>query len=170
MNGKIILGQVAVFWLCAISARSYAQLPKDLATTASNVGCLPIERYYDRSGKIYPPYVYDYPPSTSRESVERAVFWCKRTNGRYILVFTKDGQPFHESCPPILEFSDPPGGLSVLSRREIPLDRFVYFNNQNRYGPRGEHSQYALLFDGEVDVAGTYFYCHKGSWLVQTVH
>jgi hypothetical protein len=141
-------------------------MPEDLVTFAHSNGCEPINDFFNRPGMINPPYVYGW---LSGDKEKTAAFWCKKTDDRirpYRLVFMPS-DPKQLGCPAMIEWRNPPGGLSIERRTHIALRNFRPVAAPNRGVPSYVVANAKVLvnyYDGLTDI----FYCHMGEWLVQS--
>lgn len=148
-----------------ISSADTLVMPRELVDFARANGCAPIDDFFDRPGMINPPYVYGWLPGDPENS---AVFWCKKTekDGKpYILMFKPADSKQLRGCPAVIEWGDPPGGLSIETRARLALVKFRYVNAPKRNGPSSVVTRARVLvnyYDGLSDV----FYCYRGKWLV----
>jgi hypothetical protein len=153
-------------------------MPRELVDFARANGCEPIDDFFERPGMVDPPYVYGWLPGDKENS---AVFWCKRKDDRdnpYNLMFISSASPESLSlanskqsggCPAVIEWWNPPAGLSIETRPRLPLSDFRYVTTPKRNGPRMVVPNAKVLvssYDGVTSV----FYCHKGQWLVASYH
>src|SRR5438067_3119141 len=110
-------------------------MPRELVDFGRARGCEPIDNFYDRAGMIDPPYVYGWLPGDKEKS---AVFWCKKTetdSKAYNLVFKTSDLKLIAGCPAVIEWQDPPAGLSIETRHRLLLSGFHYVTNRTRPGP-----------------------------------
>jgi hypothetical protein len=142
-------------------------MPKDLYDLAQQHDCSQVSDFYThRLGPVNPPYVYGYVPGEENS----AVFWCERSEGdrkRYFLVIIFRKME-HEltKCPDIIEWLNPPGGLSIYRNPKVTLEEFYYLSNPKRKAPKNiRMSDNAIL--SENDGVSELFYCYKGEWLIR---
>lgn len=165
-------------------------LPSELSEPAKEVGCQPIEGFFDRPGMVQPPYLYGYQPGKGMlpeaEVEKSAALWCRKSAGEgtvHLLLFARKARPFHGfslaksqallPCSPVLEWpaarGNPPGGLSVARAVGEPLSGFRYADDLERSGPSDQRTTHPPL-QSRYDGAGWDFYCHEGRWLVRGRH
>lgn len=181
-----------LIWAVAMPARALAAgpwLPMELSELATEAGCRPIQEFFERPAMVEPPYLYGYVPGKGRlpeaEQARGAVFWCRNGAGESsgnVLVFARKAGSFHGfslaesqrllACPPVLPWptsrGNPPGGLSVGTAQDEPLDGFRYADDLEHRGPpdrRTTHPPLRSRYDG----TGWDFYCHAGKWLVRGI-
>jgi hypothetical protein len=143
-------------------------MPQDLVEFAHTKGCIPIDNFYDRPGMVNPPYVYGWLSGNPEES---AVFWCQKAEKSekpYKLVFKVREPKRMEGCPAIIEWWNPPGGLSVEVRSHLSLSDFRYVNEPKRAGPASTVLRARVIVD-YYDGLMAIFYCYQGEWLVRSV-
>jgi hypothetical protein len=141
--------------------------------------CSTIDEFYEVPGMINPPYVYGWITESTEYS---AVFWCKKmadSERPYNLLFTVRDPPDFEhkladsrrlaGCPPIIEYWNGPGGLSIETRENVELGNFAYVSNPRRRGPAVVVPT-ARVIVSEYDGAGAVFYCHQGEWFTLFLH
>jgi hypothetical protein len=153
-------------------------MPRELVDFAHANGCAPIDDFFERPGMVKPPYVYGWLAGDKQNS---AVFWCKKKdNGAksYNLMFISRTSPDLPSladskqmggCPAIIEWHNPPRGLSIEIRPRLPLSAFRYIAMPNRTAPRLVVANAKVLVN-DYDGVENVFYCHKGQWLVESRH
>jgi hypothetical protein len=163
----------ATFTLCILLLTLFARvswadtlvMPRELVDFAHANGCTPIDNFFERPGMVNPPYVYGW---LSGDQEKSAVFWCKRAEKNdkpYILMFKARNPKQLAGCPAIVEWWNPPGGLSIETRRRLALRNFRYVTVPQRAGPASVVTNAKVIvnyYDGLTDV----FYCYKGRWLV----
>ena len=140
-------------------------MPRELVDFAHANGCTPIDNFFERPGMVNPPYVYGWLSGDQENSV---VFWCKKAEKnekRYNLMFKVRDPKQLAGCPAIIEWSNPPGGLSIETWPHLALGDFRYLSAPKRAGPTSAVTNVKVIvnyYDGLTDV----FYCYKGQWLV----
>lgn len=158
--------------LCAMASMAKASesqiiMPKDLVNLAAEYGCVMVQDFYERPGMVGPPFTYGVVPGDASSSV---AFWCERdTPGDqlYLLIVKSKAVDPTRSCPPIIEWHNFPGGLSVEVRSGIDLERFRFVSNPATSGPVKHIADPRLIvsyYDGHSEA----FYCHDGKWLFTT--
>ena len=157
-----------IFLLAAFARASYADtlvMPQDLVDFAHAKGCEQINNFYERPGMVNPPYVYGWLPGEQEDSV---AFWCKKTvesEKPYNLMIKARDSKALTGCSAIIEWWNPPGGLSIETRSNLALGSFRYVAAPKQNGPVTVIPKAKVIVsydDGLTDV----FYCHKGQWLV----
>lgn len=152
-QGKLVL--VLAFFTLGGVLRTH--LPTELAELAKAIECEPVPGFFDRPGRVDPPYIYGIRPGPRGES---AAFWCAvETSPRYRLVIVENG-----SITDAIEWGNYPGGLSLAEVAEWDLSEFRYIEDRDQRGPQGEYTAVAPLWS-EYDGAITIFYRHEGRWL-----
>ena len=155
--------------LLALSARVSSAdtivMPRELVDFAHANGWSPIDNFFERPGMVNPPYVYGW---LSGDQENSAVFWGKKAEKNdkpYILMFKARDPKQLAGCPTIVEWWNPPGGLSIETRHHLALSPFHYVTAPKRTRPKSVVTNAKVIvnyYDGLTDV----FYCHKGQWLV----
>jgi hypothetical protein len=161
--------------LVAVSgARKWdSELPRTLRADAATRGCTQVADFYDKPGRVDPPFVFGYLDSEADPHGEwSAVYWCERTQAdeRFLLVVWI-GEPALEavhSCPRTLEWRNPPAGLSIQRRARVQLSAYWPRSNPQARGPNVVATG-PLIVDS-YDGAGASFFCHAGEWYVQQHH
>jgi hypothetical protein len=142
-------------------------MPQELVEFAHSKGCLPIDNFYDRPGMVNPPYAYGWISGNPEDS---AVFWCQKAEKSekpYKLIFKVTDPQKMEGCLAVVEWWNPPGGLSVEVRPRLSLADFRYVNEPKRAAPAFAVIKARVIvdyYDGLTDV----FYCYQGHWLVSS--
>jgi hypothetical protein len=159
---------VCVLLLTAFVRVSWADtlvMPQELVDFAHANGCAPIDNFFERPGMVNPPYVYGWLPGDQENS---AVLWCKRAENKekpYSLLFKVRDPKQLAGCPAIIEWWNPPRGLSIQTRPRVTLTDFRYVTSPKRAGPTAVVTNAKVIvnyYDGLTD----FLYCYKGQWLV----
>lgn len=156
--------------LCILSLLAVAQtasaetlvMPRDLVDFASANGCEPINDFYERPGFVDPPYVYGWITGDKENS---AVFWCKKGERSYQLMFMPADAKQLGGCSAIIQSQNHPRGLSIETRSNLALNTFRYLADPKRTGPATVVPKAKVLVN-TYDGVGEDYYCHKGQWLV----
>lgn len=160
---KLLLSAVALLFVKTGFAQQI--FPDELMHIAEKNDCSQVDDFYKRPGMINPPYVYGYLAGPSENS---AAFWCKKAiNNKesYLLLFmSKDEKAL--KCPTSIEWSNYPGGLSILHDPSMKLENFVYINKPSRSGPKNVRLRNNAILS-EYDGVSEIFYCYRGEWLVR---
>ncbi len=170
----IVIASILIYFISPISI-SYGEdqrpcqvIPNELLKLAKQKGYEQVTDFYmNRFGMVNPLYVYGYLPGDEENS---AAFWCQKIqNGKkkYFLVFMFKKRN-HElcNCPDVIEWRNPPGGLSIYKNANTTLDGFVYMNDQKKKVPKNvrlTNNAIRSYYDGLEEI----FYCYKGEWLVR---
>jgi hypothetical protein len=159
---------LAFFIANSISNAVYASdlsMPKELVEIAAQHDCRQIGIYLDRPAQVRPLYVY-----SSAEPVSSAAFWCEKPQQDerpYRLVVT-DGEPsLRGACPNSFDWWDQPRGLAI-SQESRPLRAFRTVEQPELAQHFTGNTVGALLTDS-TDGLITYFYCHNGKWMFETL-
>jgi len=138
------------------------QLPSDLAAIATSIGCGPVPGFFDRPGRIDPPYIYGYRPGDRENS---AAFWCYRQQDQtHLLVFVREGRAVAR-----IPWSSLPGGLTLADEARLDLSQFRYVDDPQARGPSNVTTDYRPLVS-ECDGVSYTFYEYRGRWLVWFRH
>ena len=146
-------------------------IPQELVDIAEQYGYSQVDEFYkDIPGGIEPCYAYDFLPlSKSYEEFMSTVFWCKKSGSDgpiYCLFFAKrSSESGYLEKYNIIENASYPRGLSLHKDSTATLDKFVYFNSNER-GPEGVHLD-GYIIRNEYDGLATDFYNYKGKWLIR---
>lgn len=173
-NTKFFATAVIIVSLAGLATATSAPLSK-LDRIESQLGC----KAMASAGASEGPLKITADLSAKSDKTETDIlFWCQRSQDDFLLVFTRDGKLFHPECAPIIHWKWYPRGLEIISEK-IPLTEFVFLDdflkwNESfrqggvtatpRRGPESEHTS-AIIKDGTS--FETYFYCYKGSWLIE---
>src|SRR5712692_14261 len=126
---------------CAHMAYGGSLLPETLRQAARDVGCSEVEDFYNRPGRIDPPYVFGYLRHEKDPYGEHsAVFWCARPaqSEKYLLVVwvDRDVLPIDvQKCPGTVRWQNYPGGISIVRGERMPLSEFWYREDPKKAGP-----------------------------------
>jgi len=140
-------------------------MPRELVDLALANYCTQINDFFERPGMINPPFVYGWVPGAA----DTAVFWCKKmekSDKPYKLMFKISNPKQLAGCPAIIEWWNPPAGLSIETRRSVSLRDFRYVTEPRRTGPSGVVPDARVVVDDNGDGLREVFYCYKGQWLV----
>ena len=139
------------------------QLPEDLRALRAGVGCGPVAGFFERPGKVEPPYIYGVFPGEKERS---AAFWCEKGGDEkpYVLVVVEKGRVV--AAIPWEVF---PGGLSRQDASGEALSDFRYVDDPKRHGSSGKKTEYPAL-RSEYDGIITLFYRYDEQWLYQIFH
>lgn len=150
----------------AVSADTLV-MPRELVNLALANHCTQINDFFERPGMINPPFVYGWVPGDA----DSAAFWCKKldkSDKPYNLMFKVHDPKELAGCPAIIEWWNPPAGLSIETRRTLSLRDFRYISQPQRIGPSGVVQNARILVNDNGDGLREIFYCHLGQWLFAT--
>jgi hypothetical protein len=140
-------------------------MPRELVDLALSNHCTQISDFFERPGMINPPFVYGWVP----RATDSAVFWCKKVEKSekpYKLMFKVSNPKQLAGCPAIIEWWNPPAGLSIEIRHSLSLRDFRYSSEPRRVGPSGVILNARVIVDDNGDGLREVFYCYRGQWLV----
>jgi hypothetical protein len=165
--------------LIAIPASTQSPVvSREVIDFAHSVGCAPVSDFAHGPGTASAPYVYDWLPGGTNNSV---VFWCKKfekSERPYNLVFavrspsgiaTPDAKKL-EGCPAVIEYWNGPKSLSIDTRRSLELRYFRYVDMPKQLGPRIVVARAKVIVNDNHDGVTDTFYCYEGRWLVNIQH
>jgi hypothetical protein len=141
-------------------------MPRDLVDFAVANHCAQIDDFYERPGTVNPPYVYGWLPGANEDS---AVFWCKKVEKNekpYNLMFKVQDPQLLGGCPAVIEWWNPPRGLSIKTRRNMALRNFHLVTAPQSVGPSIVVPN-ARVIVSEYDGVEADFYCHEKQWFVE---
>jgi hypothetical protein len=152
-------------------------MPRELVDFAHFSGCTPINNFFERPGKINPPFLYGAVEGLS----DSAAFWCKKaekSDSAYTLIFAVRGRggltladPKQLSgCAPVIEYWNGPAGLSVEMRRNLELRYFQYVDMPKETAPKILVPKARTIMSDNGDGVVSNFYCYQGRWLVNIQH
>ena len=138
-------------------------MPRDLVDFALANRCTQIDEFFERPGTVKPPYAYGSLPDDPE-----AVFWCKKVEPSempYNLMFKVSDPRQLAGCPAVIEWRNPPRGLSIETRRNLALRDFRYLTSPQRLGSTIVVPN-ARVIVNDYDGVTNILYCHGGQWLV----
>ncbi len=180
MNRPFVVGIIVISLIClfhviqAGEANGIPIMPQELIQLAEQYGLSQVDDFYiNKPGGINPCYVYDFLPlNKPYMDFMSAVFWCKKTGPDgpiYCLFFAKRSiESGYLEKYDIIENAGYPRGLSLHMDSSVTLDRFVYFESNNR-GPKGVHLVGYIVRSGYDGIA-TDFYYYEGDWFIREWH
>ena len=140
-------------------------MPQELVDFAERDGCAPINDFFARPGMVNPPYAYGWLAGDPEDS---AVFWCKKALDEkpYKLMFKVHDPKRLAGCPATIEWHNPPGGLTIETRR-LALRDFRDVTEPSRPRSNAVVAHAKVIVD-YYDGLTTMFYCHEGRWLTRS--
>ncbi len=142
-------------------------VPLDLHEYTLEQNCIPVGDFYSsRPGVSVPPYVYAKELGGPYAS---AALWCREKKGgarKYTLLFRRgNGSVGQGACPPRIPDQDHIGGLSLVYKSDLKLDRFRFMEIPALSGPRCQTLK-DVAIKSEYDGVGAIYYYHDGKWLI----
>jgi hypothetical protein len=119
--------------------------------------CTPIDNFFERAGMVNPPY------GLSGDQENSAVFSCKKAEKNenpYNLMFKARDPKQLAGCQAIIEWRNPPGGLSIETRRHLALGDFRYVTAPKRVGPASVVTNANVIVNYYHGLTGV-FYSYK---------
>lgn len=163
---NILSRRFLVFSILLVLFETANAIPRDLLLLGRSTSCLPIAKFYDRDGQIFPDFINEQDGSKSSSASWRAAFWCQGVGAKsspYWLVFAVDGQLLHwDGCEPVLKWKEKPKGLRIHDQI-MPLNMFFDLISGRLVKEAGS-TKYRPLSD-TYDGSGFVFYCHNKRWL-----
>ena len=166
-SATVTIGILLLTLFAPVSRPDTLIMPRELVDFAHANGCTPNDDFYNRPGMVNPPFVYGLVSGNQEDS---AVFWCRKlekSDRPYNLMFKARDPKQLAGCPAVIEWWNPPRGLSIETRRTLALSDFRYVASPKQAGPAIAVSSAKLVlssYDGITDA----FYCYKEQWLVKS--
>jgi len=160
---------MGIFLMVAIARNSSADtlvMPRELVDLARTNGCSQISDFFERPGKVSPPYVYGWFPGDPERSV---AFWCRKNEQSKVpfkLVFKVADAKQLQGCSATFDWPYA-RGLSIETRHGLALREFRYISASKRVAPTTVVTSARVIvneYDGLEDV----FYCDGRDWLVSS--